>query len=188
MKKQGGFTLVELMVVVSIAALLLAWGIPSFNTWNIKHGIEGQMVQLYSDLQFARMTGYGDKAASGVYWGTGAIIATSTSANPTSYFIRSDSSSNPVAMAIEQPPFITITATATKYPINVNVSANPKQILNSVSFDGRGFLLPAPNQTTAPSNVTFYVMSNSGAAIDCVAVTSTRITIGKMNAGLCAPK
>jgi prepilin-type N-terminal cleavage/methylation domain-containing protein len=187
MKKQGGFTLVELMVVVSIAALLLAWGVPSFNTWNKKHGVESQMVQLYSDLQFGRMTGYGDKTASGVYWGTGAVIPASTSSDPTSYSIRSDSS-NPVNNAIEQQPFIQIAATATKYPINVNVTATPSQILNSVAFDGRGFLLPAPNQTSAPSNVTFYVASTGGAAIDCVAVTSTRITIGKMKAGACTPK
>ncbi len=71
MKEESGFTLVEVMVVVSITVLLLAWGVPSYSTWNKKHNIENQMVQLYSDLQFARMTAYGSKVVSGVYWGTG---------------------------------------------------------------------------------------------------------------------
>ena len=72
MKKESGFTLVELMVVVSITVLLLAWGIPSYSTWNTKHDIENQMVQLYSDLQFGRMTAYGSKVVGGVLWGTAA--------------------------------------------------------------------------------------------------------------------
>ena len=71
MKKESGFTLVELMVVVSITVLLLTWGIPSYSTWKKKHDIENQMVQLYSDLQFGRMTAYGSKVVSGVCWGTG---------------------------------------------------------------------------------------------------------------------
>ena len=74
MKKESGFTLVELMVVVSITVLLLAWGIPSYSTWKTKHDIENQMVQLYSDLQFGRMTAYGRKVVSGVCWGTGGTI------------------------------------------------------------------------------------------------------------------
>ena len=65
MKKESGFTLVELMVVVAITVLVLAWGIPSYSTWRTKHDIENQMVQLYSDLQFGRMTAYGRKVVSG---------------------------------------------------------------------------------------------------------------------------
>ena len=85
MKKESGFTLVELMVVVSITVLVLAWGIPSYSTWRTKHDIENQMVQLYSDLQFGRMTAYGRKVVSGVFWGTGGTIPKSTPANPTPY-------------------------------------------------------------------------------------------------------
>jgi len=172
MKKQGGFTLVELMVVISIAALLLSWGIPSFKTWNIKHGIENQMVQLYSDLQFGRMTAYGNKVVAGVYWGGGGTSVTS-------YQIRSDANGNGT---ISDGTDTTIGATVTpKYAITS--SANQ----NSASFDGRGFL-----NTSDPANpanqITFSTANTSGAAIDCVAVSSTRVTIGKMNAGICGPK
>ncbi len=185
MKKESGFTLVELMVVVSITVLVLAWGIPSYSTWRTKHDIENQMVQLYSDLQFGRMTAYGRKVVGGVFWGTGASIPKSTPANPTPYYVRYDNSS-PLNNSIEDTGRdVQIGATTTKYPITVVVS--PVQTLNSVGFDGRGFLNTL-NQATPASSITFSVSSSSGAAIDCVAVTSTRIILGKMNAGTCAPK
>ncbi len=168
MKKERGFTLIELMVVISITVLLLAWGIPSYSTWKKKHDIESQMVQLYSDLQFGRMTAYGDKVVSGVYWGTGASIPTSSG-----YQIRSDANNNGV---IDDSADTQIGATVyPKYAIIPSVNQN------SVSFDGRGFLSPA-------NPITFSVSPSSGAAIDCVAVSSTRIILGKMNAGSCAPK
>jgi prepilin-type N-terminal cleavage/methylation domain-containing protein len=178
MKNQAGFTLVELMVVVSITVLLLSWGIPSFSTWNVKHGVENQMVQLYSDLQFGRMTGYGSKVVAGVWWGTGAGITSQTGG----YQIRYDNS-NPVANSIDGPAaFVQVGNTVLpKYPITV--SANQ----NSVSFDGRGFLNSA-NPLDPANPITFSVSSTSGAAIDCVAVSTTRITLGKMSAGTCQPK
>jgi prepilin-type N-terminal cleavage/methylation domain-containing protein len=178
MKKQDGFTLVELMVVVSITMILLAWGVPSFKTWNNKHGIENQMVQLYSDLQFGRMTGYGNKVVSGVYWGTGAKITGG-------YQIRYDNSSNPVANSIEGAVIQIGNTVYPKYPINVLVT--PNQTLNSVSFDGRGFLNTV-NEVNPATNFTFSVSETCGAAMDCVVVTPTKITLGKMTAGTCQPK
>jgi prepilin-type N-terminal cleavage/methylation domain-containing protein len=171
MKKEGGFTLIELMVVVSITVLLLAWGIPSYSNWKKKHDIENQMVQLYSNLQFGRMTAYGGKLVSGVWWGTGASITSNSG-----YQIRSDANNNGVI----DDTGVDTQIGATVYPkYAITATGSPGQ--NSVSFDGRGFLDPA-------DPITFSVSSASGAAIDCVVVSSTRITLGKMNAGNCAPK
>ena len=165
MKKESGFTLVEVMVVISITLLLLAWGIPSFSTWKKKHDVENEMVQLYSDLQYGRMIGYGDKVVAGVWWGGGVSF--------TSYQIRSDANNNgEINDATETQIGATVTP---KYPISASVNQN------SVSFDGRGFLNPA-------NPITFSASSTSGAAMDCVAVSSTRIILGKMNGTTCAPK
>ncbi len=184
MKKESGFTLVELMVVVSITALLLAWGIPSFTTWNNKHGIESQMIQLYNDLQSGRMTGYSNKVVSGVWWGSGASIAVGAG-----YQIRYDNSGDPPNYSIDTlpGPIVSIATTPIKY--GINVTAIPAQALNSVGFDGRGFL-NTTNLAANTTSITFSVPDAVGAAMDCVAVSSTKITLGKMNTAtaICQPK
>jgi prepilin-type N-terminal cleavage/methylation domain-containing protein len=180
MKHERGFTLVELMVVVSITVLLLAWGIPSYSTWKKKHDIENQMVQLYSDLQLGRMTAYGDKSVSGVLWGGGASF--------TSYQIMYDKNNNGTIDngAAQVPGTGAVTVKSDVGAIAVATSpATPGQL--SVSFDSRGFLYTANAPDTA-TQITFYVAPSSGAAMDCVTVRSTRISLGKWNGAGCAPK
>lgn len=162
MKKERGFTLVELMVVVSITVLLLTWGIPSFSTWKKKHDIENQMVQLYSDLQFGRMTAYGNKVISGVCWTAGNTF--------TNYQIKSDTN-NDGTFATRIGAAVTA-----KYAITPSSTAQ-----SSVSFDGRGFLNPN-------NSISFSVAASSGAAMDCVAVSSTRIILGKWDGAKCNAK
>jgi prepilin-type N-terminal cleavage/methylation domain-containing protein len=162
MKKEDGFTLVELMVVVSITALLLTWGVPSYSTWKKKHDIENQMVQLYSDLQFTRMNAYGTKVVSGVWWGGGTNINT--------YWVKSDTSNNG--------NFNTQIGGAVNVKRDCAITSSAPQ--NSVSFDGRGF---------GPVNsITFNITPTYGAGIDCVAVSSTRIILGRMNGNTCMPR
>ncbi len=177
MKNESGFTLVELMVVVAITCLLLTWGIPSYSTWNKKHNIENQMVQLYSNLQFARMNAYSSKVVSGVWWGSGASLL--------SYQIRYDANNNGT---IDDDAGALIGPKMTMAPqAPVTVAFTPAVAQNSVSFDGRGFLNVAATADPA-AQVTFFVASGSGAATDCVIVASTKVVLGKMSAGNCLPK
>lgn len=166
MKKENGFTLVEVVVVVAIGLLLMAWGVPSYSTWKKKHDIENEMVQLYGDLQYARLNAYTGRAVSGVWWGGGGLsIAT--------YEIRTDTNSNGnindsgTDTRLGNPVVL-------KYPISVTNNQA------SVSYDGRGFL--------NTGSVTFYISGSYGAGMDCVALSNTRISLGKMNAGTCSPK
>ena len=54
MRNSRGFTLVELMIVVAIAALLLLLAAPSFQDMILKQRLRGINAQLITDLQFAR--------------------------------------------------------------------------------------------------------------------------------------
>ena len=51
--RQPGFTLIELMVTVAIAAILLAISVPSFNDMLARQRLEGAMNELVADLGYA---------------------------------------------------------------------------------------------------------------------------------------
>jgi type IV fimbrial biogenesis protein FimT len=54
MKVYSGFSLVELMVVIMIAAILMALGVPSFRYVTNSNRISSEVNGLLGDLQFAR--------------------------------------------------------------------------------------------------------------------------------------
>jgi type IV fimbrial biogenesis protein FimT len=49
-----GFTVVELLVALTIIVILLAVGVPSFNTYLARKQLEGTFNELQTDMQFAR--------------------------------------------------------------------------------------------------------------------------------------
>lgn len=170
---QRGFTLIELMVVVSIAMLLLAWGLPAYSTWNARHNVEGEMARLYSDLQFARMTAYGSKNLTGIYWGGSAKI--------TQYQIMTNTTATTSIDSGSGATQVDALASTGKNP----VTPTPNQ--NSVSFDGRG-LLYTGNSNDPASQLTFYITPSYGAAVNCVSVSLTGIVSGKWNGTNCNPR
>lgn len=52
--RNRGFTLIELMVVLAIAAILLTVGVPSFRDLMIKNRLSGQIQEFYNAINFAR--------------------------------------------------------------------------------------------------------------------------------------
>lgn len=51
---KAGFTLIELMVTVSVAAILLAIGVPSFNGFVLNQRVKNASFDIYSMLTYAR--------------------------------------------------------------------------------------------------------------------------------------
>lgn len=169
MRNSKGFTLTEVMVVVGISVLLMVWGMPAFSTWKRKHDVENQVLKLYSDLQYARLTAYSQKVVAGVWWGA--------NENFTVYQVRTDDNGNGnINDSLGSGGDTQVGATVTS-PWTITASVDQ----NSVSFDGRGFLSPS-------SPMTFSIASTTGASVNCVSVSSTRIYVGKMNAGACTPQ
>ena len=50
----SGMTLIEVMVVIAVAAVLLVLAVPSFTDSQIRKRVEGVAVELHTDLQYAK--------------------------------------------------------------------------------------------------------------------------------------
>jgi len=155
MKNARGFSLVELMVVIAAFMLMAYVGMPAYSAWKKKHEIEAQTLKLHSDLQYARMKAYAEKAVWGVWWGDTASF--------TRYQIKKDSNGDEDVndIGIDEAYFDTNGTFAV-------TSRNGS--IDSIGFDTRGF---CKNPTT------LYISSDTGAPLDCVAVSRTRVKLGK---------
>ena len=67
---EEGFTIIELMLVVAIAAVLTAVAAPSFAEFLSKRRVDGVMAELVTDLQYARSEAVGRNAPVRVTFGS----------------------------------------------------------------------------------------------------------------------
>ena len=61
-----GFTLIELLVTIVIFSVLLGLAIPGFSSWLPRYRLKGAARDIYSNLQYAKMTAVKDRAGCGV--------------------------------------------------------------------------------------------------------------------------
>src|SRR5512135_3155175 len=66
MKREQGFTLLELMVTMVILCILLGLAIPGFSRWVPNYRLRGAARDIYSNFQLAKMTAVKDRARCGV--------------------------------------------------------------------------------------------------------------------------
>ena len=66
MKREQGFTLLELMITIIILSVLLGLAIPGFSRWLPNYRLRGAARDIYSNLQYAKMTAVKDRAGCGV--------------------------------------------------------------------------------------------------------------------------
>lgn len=78
MRRQSGFTLVELMIAIAIAALLAAFAIPNFMDWLPKYRLRSAVDELFSDLQNAKMEAIRSGSACGISFAAGSYTVSCT--------------------------------------------------------------------------------------------------------------
>ena len=58
---KAGFTIIELLVVITIIGILFAIAIPAYNRWTVKYSVENDVKQMYSFLQKFREKAFAEK-------------------------------------------------------------------------------------------------------------------------------
>jgi prepilin-type N-terminal cleavage/methylation domain-containing protein len=182
-----GITLVELLVVVSIVAILAVVLGYNYSGWSARYKVESQIKQLYSDLVGARvramqrgMTVFADFPDSEHYRvmedtnGNGAVDASPTDTLLTGYPKAVDYTLNAATMDDSaSPPTVT------------------SQAIGSVviSFDKKG-LLSCPTLFTLGTQTRGVISFTSTASpdYDCIIISQTMIDMGQMSGGVCNAK
>ncbi len=135
--RNKGFTLIELMITLAIAAILLVVGIPSFRDLMIRSRLSGQVQEFYGAISFARSEAIkrgsfvsicksADGSQCGGNWSDGWIV-----------FVNNDNDSpavrDDIGGANEEPLLRVFPALPSGYTLNVNGN-----FTNYVTFDRIG--------------------------------------------------
>jgi len=68
MRKDSGFSLLELMVVIAILAIMASIAIPNMISWPAKHRMSGAAREIYSAMQYARLRAVKEKMPVAIYF------------------------------------------------------------------------------------------------------------------------
>ena len=145
MKVSAGFSLVELLVVITIVAVLMALGVPSYRYVTNSNRVSAEVNALLGDLQFARSEAIKE----------GATVTVCPTANPPA----NPAICNPGSTEWDQ-GWIVTSATVTPNVLRVQQAfANTKDSFLSngnqtaITFDRNGFANATPALTNAGATI-----------------------------------
>jgi len=145
MKVSAGFTLLELMVVITIVAILMALGVPSYRYVTNSNRVSAEVNALLGDLQFARSEAIKE----------GTTVTVCPTANPTATLPVCDAASSEWDQGwIVTSPTVTPNVLRVQQAFAVTSdrflsSGNQK----SITFDRNGFANATPALTNAGATI-----------------------------------
>ena len=160
---QGGFSLLELVVVVAVIGTLLAITAADFTAWQEDARIEKQAREIRSDIMQARLSAIHSKRQHVL------------TLNERGYLLKNYSSEHePVTGGTEVAGF------TKKFPYQLTNSHGSPFAGFAVQIDPRGLT----------SNVNTIVLNHAGrpADYDCISISVARTRLGKVKNGACVTK
>ncbi len=164
-KVRGGFTLIEVIVVIAIMAIIMAIGIPSYTKWKRKYNIESDTREIFLLLNEARKRSLFEKKVCGVVWKTNPI---------TSLSLACDTNNNE---KIDDDPsgakVYSVVNLRDSFNINITLYKYVRFMKNGMAKDwGR----------------VFYCPSSVDVSYNCVVVSNLRINMGHWDGNTCTPR
>lgn len=160
MNRQAGFTLTELMIVITIVAVLMAMGVPSYRYVTTANRASAEVNALLGDMQFARSEAVREGQTVTVCISTdGATCTANNNKWQGGWIVFSDANSNQTVDANE-PVLRTKNAFASQDSFTSTVSA--------VTFNREGFGKALPN---AGVLMTLHDPTNTSTYTRCLSIS-----------------
>ena len=160
MKASAGFTLVELMVVIVIASILMAIGVPSYRSVTNSNRVSAEVNALLGDLQFARSEAI--KEGLSVTACPMKADATACSGLTTwhkGWIVIGNDGTGPVVLRVQQP----FANAKDSFVSDNNVTA--------IAFNREGFAAPQPALAAGAATIKLTTLPNTAQWMRCVEVT-----------------
>jgi prepilin-type N-terminal cleavage/methylation domain-containing protein len=165
LRKEQGFSLTELLVVITIMGVLLSIISINFSSWQKKYGIKGQAEEMLADLSSLRLNAIQSKSN---------YLAV-LSANPKLMTFRQYSANETVSATTGTQTF----SKTLKYAISNTPTGVPS--CADIQVDQRGY--------TGAGWQTIYIQpTGSGAGFDCLVMSPGHINLGQYNGTSCTFK
>jgi prepilin-type N-terminal cleavage/methylation domain-containing protein len=165
MKKEDGITLIELIIVISVLAILVVALGFSFQGWMGRYRVENEIKQMYIDLMNVRARAMMRNRMHFVDF----PVAT---ASTTQYRIREDTNEDNSSTVVGGDTILPTFPKTVQYAMTRDGGTISSEI---ISFDTRGIIQPINLLGT-----TLCISTTVNPDYDCIGILPTRINMGKL--------
>ena len=176
-KRILGFTLLEVLTVITIVAVLMALGVPSYQYVTSANRISGEVNGLLGDMQYARSEAIKEGQTVTVCRSTNLTTCSSSTAWQNGWIVFSDVNGSG---AVDSPAD-TILRVKTAFPLGDTFNANNN--MQFVTFNREGFAL---NLKNPPITVTLHAAVPTVGSTRCLQITIVgQLTTETAGTGAC---
>lgn len=152
MKREQGFTMLELLITIVILCVLLGLAIPGFSNWVPNYRLRGAVRDIYSNFQYAKMTAVKDRAGCGVLFDRANSLYRVVSSGPNRSFESTSSAVGGDDVVLRTVNFSEY-GSGIAYGHGSATAAIGADFGDEVTFDEYGILLDPRGMVFKPSNM-----------------------------------